>query len=210
MSSEANAVHPESGQAIPEDAALLARIAAGDRAATALFVGRHKAALFRFAEALLRDRALAEDVLQEAFLSAIRGASGFRGEGSARGWLFVIARRAALRVRPREKPLDEEEDLERLGAEAGWGAPDPERLLLDGEARAAVGRALARLDPEDREILVLRDAEGLSGPEAAEVLQISLAAMKSRLHRARLRMLAALRATSEEGIAAKETDHERS
>lgn len=194
---------------IAEDRALLARVANGDRAATALFVGRHKAALFRFAEASLRDRALAEDVLQETFLSAIRGASGYRGEGSARGWLFMIARRAALRIRPRELPLSEEEELSSLGVDAGWGAPDPEALLSGEQARAAVNRALDALPAEDREILVLRDAEGLTGPEAAEVLQISLAAMKSRLHRARLRMVAALRATSGEGPPYEETNDER-
>lgn len=192
----------------PGDPELLVGIARGDRGATAVFVARHKAALFRFAGAILRDDALAEDVLQEAFLSAIRGAAGFRGEGSARGWLFTIARRAALRLRPRESPLGEEEDLESLGADAGWGAPDPEQLLADEQSRAAVNRALATLDAEDREILVLRDAEGLSGPEAAEVLQISLAAMKSRLHRARLRLVAALREGAWEAGRAQETDHE--
>ncbi len=208
MSSEARG-SPESGEGeAPPDGALLARIAAGDRSAAPVFVARHKAALFRFAEALLRDRSLAEDVLQETFLAALRGAGAFRAEGSARGWLFTIARHAAIRLRPREAPLSEDEDMESLGVEAGWGAPDAEEQLASWQSRALVNRALEALDPEDREVLVLRDAEGLTGPEAAGVLQISLAAMKSRLHRARLRMLAAVRAGSSP-LGPEETDHER-
>ena len=178
------------------DADLLARVAAGDRAAARPLVDRHHAPVFRFARALVRDDALAEDVLQETFIAALRGAATFRGAGSARGWLFTIARHAALKLRPRERPLPEEDDLEKLGADAGWGADDPEQLLSAGQSREAVTRALDALDPEDREILVLRDMEGLTGPEAAEVLHLSLAAMKSRLHRARLRFVAALRARS--------------
>ncbi|MFO0586042.1 MAG: RNA polymerase sigma factor [Polyangiaceae bacterium] len=177
----------------PDDGALLSAIAAGDRAASRAFVDRHKAALYRFADALLRDKALAEDVLQETFLAALRGAATYRAEGTARGWLFTIARRAAIRLRPREAPLPDDRDIESLGDSAGWGAPDAEQMMEGWQSRERVNRALAALPAEDREILLLRDAEGLTGPEAAEVLQVSLAAMKSRLHRARLRMLAALR-----------------
>ncbi len=209
MSSEARGSPETGGGDVPADGALLARIAAGDRAAAPVFVARHKAALFRFAEALLRDRSLSEDVLQETFLSALRGAGTFRGDGSARGWLFTIARHAAIRLRPREAPLGGDEDMESLGARAGWGAPDAEELLAGWQSRALVNKALAALPPEDREVLLLRDAEDLTGPETAEVLQVSLAAMKSRLHRARLRMLAALRSASDEGTCAEETDHER-
>lgn len=187
-----------------DDGALLSAIAAGDRAASRVFVDRHKAAVFRFAEALLRDRALAEDVLQETLLAALRGAGTYRAEGSARGWLFTIARRAAIRSRPREVPLPDDEDIESLGDSAGWGAPDAEQLMEGWQSRERVHRALSALPSEDREVLLLRDAEGLTGPEACAVLQISLAAMKSRLHRARLRMLAALR----DEATATETNHE--
>lgn len=187
----------------PDDGALLSAIAAGDRAAAGVFVARHKAAVFRFAEVRLRDRALAEDVLQETFLSALRGASSYRGEGSARGWLFTIARRAAIKLRPRESPLADDGEMESLGVAAGWGAEDAESLMEEWQSRERVKRALEALLPEDREILLLRDAEGMTGPEAASVLGLSLAAMKSRLHRARLRMLAALRGDAPE----MEADH---
>lgn len=206
-------VPPAGGES---DATLIARVAAGDRRAAARLVDQHKVSVFRFARALVRDDSLAEDVLQETFIAALRGAATFRGEGSARGWLFTIARHAAARLRPRERPLGDDDDVEALGAAAGWGADDPEHLVSEGEARGAVTRALDSLDPEDREVLVLRDMEGLTGPEAAEVLHVGLAAMKSRLHRARLRFVAALRAQPGArsgaldlpGFPAKEAPHE--
>ena len=80
--------------------------------------------------------------------------------------------------------------LDELGVEAGWGAEDALEVLA---RKDALRQAMATLDPEDQEILTLRELEGLSGPEAAEVLGLSLAAMKSRLHRARLKLAAALR-----------------
>ncbi|MBK8254761.1 MAG: RNA polymerase sigma factor [Polyangiaceae bacterium] len=175
------------------DTALLERISSGDKAAASMFVTRHRASVHRFAKALVRDRGIVDDVLQDTFIAALTHAGTFRGEGSARGWLFTIARRAALKLEPREQPLSEDDDLETLGVRAGWGAADPESLMGTAQTREQVNLALQRLHAEDREILVLRDMEGLSGPETAEVLQLGLAAMKSRLHRARLRFLAALR-----------------
>lgn len=193
--SAASAVSAASAAA-PTDAELWARFAGGDRRAMSEVVRRHGAAVLRFARALVKDASLAEDVLQETFLSATRAASGYRGEGSLRGWLLTIARRAALRLRPRAAApatsIEDCEDLAELGRAAGWGA-DPEELLSQEQSRELASRALDALDPEDREILILRDVEGLTGPEAAEVLDVGLPAMKSRLHRARLRFAAALR-----------------
>lgn len=174
----------------PEDAILLARMAAGDRAAFGAFVARHQAAVLRFARLSTSRPSEAEDVLQETFLAALRGAEGYRGDGSARGWLLTIARRTAVRLRPRETLLDDGADLETLGRRAGWGEPvDPERSAIAVEQAARVDLALSGLSAEDREILLLRDVEGLSGPATCEVLGLGEPAMKSRLHRARLRFV---------------------
>lgn len=82
------------------------------------------------------------------------------------------------------------EPIEELGLQAGWGQDD----ALEGLAqREVLARALETLDGETREVLVLRDLEGFSGEEVAEMLGVGLAAMKSRLHRARLRFVSALR-----------------
>ena len=183
----------------PSDAALLARTASGERAAFDVFVARHRAAVFRFARAVSRGDAEAEDVLQEAFLAAYRGAHTFEGRAQARSWLFTITRREAWRRLGREAEASlaephEVEELISLGVAAGFGALDPETLVLRAERRELVVRALGTLAEEDRAILLLRDVEGVSGDEAAAALGLALPAMKSRLHRARLRLAAALRA----------------
>jgi RNA polymerase sigma-70 factor (ECF subfamily) len=111
-------------------------------------------------------------------------------------WLFAIARHAVerqYRRRVGEPSLEEQVSLEALGIAAGWGRDNPEQILLREEERAMVTRALDALDDTDRQVLVVRDLEGLDGEEAAGVLGLTLPALKSRLHRARLRFAAELR-----------------
>ena len=174
------------------DAALLAQAAEGDAQAYASFVDRHREAVWRFARSLTRDPATAEDALQETFLSAWRGARSFRGEDSAAGWLLAIARHAVYRQhRARAGEPDRLESLTELGEAAGWGAdPDPLGQLA---TRDEVQRALARLPLADRELLLLREVEGFSNEVCASILEIGLPALKSRLHRARLRFVSSYR-----------------
>lgn len=177
-----------------QDLAALIAVAAGDRRAFGPFVMRHRDAVFRYARALCPNDAAAEDVLQEAFVSAFRNAGSYRGEGAARAWLFRIAHNeAATARRKRVGEPQRLEPLEALGAAAGWGADASEPPLDRIADREALELALGALEDEEREILMLRDVEGLSGPETASLLGLSLAAMKSRLHRARLRIAAELR-----------------
>lgn len=188
-----------------EDAALLARCVEGHQPSCAAFVDRHLPALWRFVSAICADRVTAEDVLQDTLLDALRGAPGFVARGgatdprAARAWLYTIARHRAGRLHRRRvgEPahFEDEESIEALGAAAGFGEEpaSPERAFSAHEERVALEAALARLADADREVLVLRDVEGLSGEEAAEVLGIPLAAVKTRLHRARLRLAAAVR-----------------
>ncbi len=176
------------------DRELIAQAAARDRAAFERLVQRHAAAVFRLALVITDDRASAEDVLQQTFLSAYRSASSFRGESSVRTWLFSIARHAAYRLHRKQGREDlMEEPLMTLGIEAGWGSDNPEALAIAAQRRETLVRALRSLSSDDREVLVLRDIEGLRGPEAADVLGIGERALKSRLHRARLRLAIALR-----------------
>ncbi len=179
------------------DGDLIASAAAGDRSAFERLVTRHAAAVLRLATIVTGDAASAEDAAQQAFLSAFRNAASFRGEASFRAWLLTITRRAAYRVckkQSREEPM--EEPTMQLGLDAGWGSEDPEALAIAAERRDLLSSALASLGAADREVLVLRDIEGLSGAEAAEVLGVGQRALKSRLHRARLRLAAALRASA--------------
>jgi RNA polymerase sigma-70 factor (ECF subfamily) len=170
------------------DEALVERCARGDRSAFDQLVDRHGDALFRFATRQCGARREAEDAVQDGLLAAWRGAATFRGEASARSWLFQVVLNACRRRSRRRSgepavhaPIEEAERL------ADGGAPADERAA-GRQVAAALSRALELLPEEAREVLLLRDVEGLEGPEAAAVLGIGLAAMKSRLHRARLEL----------------------
>lgn len=176
------------------DPALLARAGAGDRDAFATLVERHQASVYRFARTIVPRPADAEDVLQQTFLAAWRAAPGFRGDASVRTWLFTIARNAALAMRAHDaRWTGSETPVEELGLAAGWGSDDPESVAVAAERRAALAAAFEALDPAERQVLTLRDLEGLSGDETAALLGLTLPAMKSRLHRARLALAARVR-----------------
>jgi RNA polymerase sigma-70 factor, ECF subfamily len=180
---------------LSEEAELVGRAVRGDRAAFEALVRAHRGAVYRFALRMTRDEAAAEDVLQETFLSALRHLEGWRGEGGVRPWLLAIAHRQLLRrVRRRAaEPAQHEalDSLEVLGLEAGWGSPlEAEALRERLERRAVLEAALARLDEPERAVLWWRDVEGLSGEATAQLAGLTVPAMKSRLHRARLRLVA--------------------
>lgn len=177
------------------DRDLLESSASGDGAAFEQFVGRHQASVYRFIKTLAGSDADAEDAFQETFLAAWRSAETFRGEGDARAWILTIARNAVRRQhRRRVGEPAEFLSLDDLGRQAGWGTdPTADTLLARLEDRTLLERGLSRLSAEDREVLILRDLEGFSGEEVAEMTGLTLPAAKSRLHRARLRLTAALR-----------------
>ncbi|MGE0142188.1 MAG: RNA polymerase sigma factor [Planctomycetota bacterium] len=177
------------------DAELLAETAAGDAAAFGALVERHRDALYRYTRAIAAgDRA--EDAMQHAFVQAWRHAGTLEARASLRPWLFAVARRALAREfeRSAQRPHCER-SVEELGEAAGFAANDvdPQRVAIVAEQTAILHEALAALAVEDREVLTLRDLEQLSGEDTAQILGLSLAAQKSRLHRARLRLLAELR-----------------
>lgn len=159
---------------------------------------RHADAVHRLLLSLGATPDDADDVLQDCFVSAWRGAGSFRGTGSARGWLFTIARNG-LRRRHRRRAGEptSHASLEALGADAGWGSEAD--WFQSFELRDELAWALAQLPPEEREVVVLRDLEGLSGEETASALGLSLAGMKSRLHRGRLHLMGALRQEDDDG-----------
>jgi len=125
----------------------------------------------------------AEDAMQDAFLSAYRAWPQFRAESSPTTWLYRIAVNAALqRARTRDDHLVERD--EELAQIVDWTA-DAESATVRAELHAQIEQAIALLPEVLRVTLVLRDLEGLSTAEAATVLDVSEAAVKSRLHRAR-------------------------
>ncbi len=178
------------------DADILRRTASGDRSAFETIVDRHEGAVLRYIAAVA-DGDRVEDALQETFIAAWRSAGTFRGDGSARGWLLHIARNAVRRqYRRRAGEPAHHVPIDELAARAGWGDASPEDFAAKLEARELVERGFRALTAEEREILVLRDMEEMSGEETAVLLGLTLAAQKSRLHRARLHLMAVLREVS--------------
>ena len=153
---------------------------------------RHKESVYRFLVALRTGSDDAEDALQECFVSAWRSAGTYQSSSSARGWLCSIARNALKRQHRRRagEPIVMD-PLEKLGERAGWG------VTSDFSARFEAGNelecAMGQRSREKREVVVLRDLEGLTGEEAALALGLSLAAMNSQWHRGRLRLMGLIR-----------------
>jgi RNA polymerase sigma-70 factor (ECF subfamily) len=167
---------------------LLRRAAHGDANAFDALVARHGGALYRFATRLCTNERDAEDAVQDGLLAAWRGASTFRGEASARTWLFqVVVHACRRRSRRRAGEPDVHEPVDGSTPIVAGDALADDRAAAR-QVGGAIDRALAAMNEDAREVLMLRDVEGLSGEDTAAALAIGLAAMKSRLHRARLEL----------------------
>jgi RNA polymerase sigma-70 factor, ECF subfamily len=179
------------------DEALAARAVAGEEAAFEALVARHEARVHRLACRLTGHEGDAQDVLQETFLAAYRGLATFRGDARFSTWFYRIATNTALMHR-RAKARHPAESLEAYlprFTEDGVHAGEPADLLaasraddvLDRKELAARARAgLDRLPEAYRDAFVLRDLEEMPTEEVAEVLGLSAAAVRQRVHRARL------------------------
>jgi RNA polymerase sigma-70 factor (ECF subfamily) len=173
------------------DEDLLAAARGGDAGALEALILRYQPRVYRFGVSMCRDPEDASDIAQETLLAMARSIRDFRGEASVGSWLFTIARRFCMRKRRRSKYAPaEERSLDALdtgGAERLTDpAPGPEQEAAGRQIERALRAAIGSLDPSQREVLVLRDVEGLTAPEVAQVLGIGVQAVKSRLHRARL------------------------
>ncbi|MDT3395270.1 RNA polymerase sigma factor SigM [Streptomyces sp. B1866] len=174
----------------PSDGELLARHVAGDPDAFAEIVRRHRDRLWAVALRTLGDREEAADAVQDALVSAYRGAQGFRGQSAVTTWLHRItvnacldrARKAASR---RTSPVADTEKLEALLEPHESAAAPAER----GDLHRELVRALCTLPPEQRAALVLVDMQGYPVAEAAGILDVPSGTVKSRCARGRARLL---------------------
>jgi len=173
------------------DQTLLAAARSGDKDALEALLLRYQPRVYRFGMKMCGDPDDASDVLQETLLAMARSVRDFRGASSLSTWLYTIARSFCIKKRRRSRfaPAEEQSLDTALSDEAVQVAdqrPSPEDDLAGRQIEGVLARAIASLDPMYREVLVLRDIEGLTAPEVAEVLGIGIDAVKSRLHRARL------------------------
>jgi RNA polymerase sigma-70 factor (ECF subfamily) len=164
------------------DADLLARARAGDAAAREAILVRHAPAVLRWARAICRGPD-GEDIAQDVLVTAAKGLDGVRDGEAIEAWLRTVTRNTCARRRRRRAgaPAVHEEVDDALAGEA----PGPDESAERSELRALVQGAIGALDEKYRTILVLRDVEGLTAPEVAELTGLEVAAVKTRLHRAR-------------------------
>ncbi len=169
---------------------LVIRARAGDREALDALLSRYQARVYRFSLKMCRDPADASDVLQETLIALARSIRNLRGESSLSTWLYTVARSYCIKKRRNSKFAPRQVESLETAAGAAVAVPDqqllPDDQVAARELDAALAAALHRLSEEHREVLLLRDGEGLAANEVAQVLGISIDAVKSRLHRARL------------------------
>ena len=176
-----------------QDARILRGLRAGIESAYEELMSRYEQPVYSMVYRLLGSQSDACDVVQEVFLKVFRSVHTFREQSSLRTWIYRIAvneahnhRRWFARHCRHEVSLDEDwssqEHTPELALDPG---PSPYKLALDGETRAFVERALTRINPLFRTAVVLRDIQNLSYEEIAEILQISLGTVKSRILRGR-------------------------
>jgi RNA polymerase sigma-70 factor (ECF subfamily) len=182
------------------DADLLDRLRTGDEQAFVILVGRYRDAMLRLASGYVPSRAVAEEVVQDTWIGVLRGLSGFEGRSSVRTWVFRILVNRARTAGTRERRSVAIEDMEpvvdqsRFDLAGGWISP-PEAWIeqIDNRVAAAkmVGRlrlAIEDLPPRQREVVTLRDIEGLSSDDVCGVLEITDANQRVLLHRGRSKL----------------------
>jgi RNA polymerase sigma-70 factor (ECF subfamily) len=208
-----------------DDRVLVAALRRGDEAAFVQLVGRHQAQLMRLARTFVRDRAVAEEVVQETWLAVLNGIDRFEGRSSLKTWIFqILSNRARTRgVREQrsapfsalageEREDDPPVDADRFrqagrwaghwaAAPADWGAL-PEERLLGRETLEHVRDAIGELPPRQADVLVLRDVEGWAPEEVCDALGLSPGNQRILLHRARSKVRAALESYLTEELAA--------
>ena len=154
----------------------------------------HLDAAYTLARYLTRNAHDAEDVVQDACVRALTYFDGFRGEEgtSARAWLLAIVRNTAFSSMRRQSPDAVALEFDEVQHSGAIADEHPEAALLRSDAKETLGRALDRLAPEFREVIVLRELEGLSYKEISDVAGVPVGTVMSRLSRARARLREAL------------------
>ncbi len=179
-----------------DDQRLIADCLQGDTAAFGQLVRRYQDRLFNTVFRLVNNAEDAQDVVQEAFLNAYLSLDSFKGQAEFFTWLFRIAHNTAISLKRKQRVTlslsagrDGEPGLEPLDES---DLSEPTHGLERAEEARRIQAALGRLTPEHRTVLVLKEMEGLKYEEMAEVLQVPIGTIRSRLHRARVELRAVL------------------
>ena len=183
-----------------DEAELLARLRAGDEAAFVVLVDRYHTSMVRLASTFVPNRAVAEEVVQDTWLGVLRGLEMFEGRASLRTWLFRILVNRARSTGVREHRsipalLDEPAvDPRRFASDGHWVEPpapwteEVENRLAAADTVERIRRLVEELPALQRQVITLRDMEGLGAGEVCDILQISEGNQRVLLHRARSRV----------------------
>ncbi len=197
---QSSAVSPSAASLEDGDSVLVERVRSGEREAFNELVERHARKIFRLARHITKNDDDAADVLQDAFLKAYSRLDQFHGDAKFYTWLVRIAvNEALMRLRKRKGdrtvPLDQEIQTEEgaIQREVADDGEDPEQAFGRAETRRILEHAIDSLSDAYRSVFVLRDVEGFSTDETAQMLDLSVSAVKSRLLRARLQLRDKLR-----------------
>ncbi len=183
---------------------LIERLRAGDEQAFVTLVARHHGAMLRLARTFVPSATVAEEVVQDTWVGVVRGIDGFAGRSSVKTWLLTIlvnrAKTTGMRERRSVAIGDAAPAVDRARFDAGgaWMSPpqhwveDSDERILAEELAGPIQSALNALPPRQREVVTLRDVEGLSSREACEVLDISEGNQRVLLHRGRSHLREAL------------------
>jgi len=182
-----------------DEAALVAQLRAGDERAYMKLVTEYTPGMRRLALTFVRSGAVADDVVQEAWLGVLKGIDRFEGRSSLRTWIYRIVANVARTRAVREartmpfSSFDDGEgasvDPERFVADGHWAAPiEPWQRVLDAEARDVIERAIEQLPPQQQQVIELRDVQGWSSEEVRNVLDLSETNQRVLLHRARTKV----------------------
>jgi RNA polymerase sigma-70 factor (ECF subfamily) len=186
-----------------DDQSLIAECLQGNTAAFGVLVRRYQERLYHSVYRLLDNAEDAQDVVQEAFLSAYQSLDGFKGGSLFFTWLYRIAVNTAISLKRKRRVMVRMESG--VNGEPGQEPADPsedsrpERALEQAELGQRVRDALGRLSPEHRAVLILKDMEGQKYEAMAEILQVPIGTIRSRLHRARLELRELLEKSEREG-----------
>lgn len=180
-----------------EDWDLVQKIQAGDTRAFERLYEKYVGKIFNNAMRFLRSEADAEELVQEVFLTVLDKSRSFRGDSAFSSWLYRVTANAAVsRIRKRKGVYEEEYIEEFLPKFSGDGhhlirpvvdwAKNPEDQLMNSEIMKFFQESIEMLDPTDKFIVLMSDIEGMSNREIAETLDLTISAVKGRLHRSRL------------------------
>ncbi len=170
---------------------LIERAKSGDKLALAELVTKYEKTVYSFAFKICRNKDKAENTMQETFMSVLKSLHQFDGKSKFSTWLYRIVVNHCLMMARSEVHKDkfysiDEEEFNFEEPEVKHWADLPEDKLLNDELKNLMDQAIQKLSPEYRIVFTLRDIEGLSTQETAETLGLTIPAVKSRLHRARL------------------------